>query len=72
MRSTKEKTTEFRCRSCNRKLAEGMAIKLSIKCPRCGFINSFERHERLDDRSHDARSIFNKTEIAPGLGRGQE
>lgn len=72
MRSTKEKATEYRCGSCNRKLAEGVAINLNIKCPRCGLINSFERHERLNNRSHDATSIFNKTEIALGVGRRQK
>ncbi|MGE8405069.1 MAG: Com family DNA-binding transcriptional regulator [Delftia tsuruhatensis] len=31
---------EVRCSSCNRKLAMGIFQKLSIKCPRCGTLNS--------------------------------
>ncbi|WP_074924296.1 Com family DNA-binding transcriptional regulator [Delftia lacustris] len=31
---------EVRCASCNRKLAMGVFQHLSIKCPRCGTLNS--------------------------------
>ncbi|MFE1572299.1 Com family DNA-binding transcriptional regulator [Comamonas odontotermitis] len=31
---------EIRCGSCGRKLGEGIFQILSIKCPRCGTINS--------------------------------
>lgn len=31
---------EIRCGSCRRKLAEGIYTALTIKCPRCGAINS--------------------------------
>ncbi|HCR11895.1 MAG TPA: Com family DNA-binding transcriptional regulator [Solidesulfovibrio sp.] len=30
---------EIRCGSCNRLLAKGEAVELSIKCPRCGTMN---------------------------------
>ena len=33
------KNREIRCGQCNRMLAKGMALDLSIKCPRCGTIN---------------------------------
>jgi len=39
---------DFRCAKCNKKLAEYEGnVKLSIKCPRCGFLNSKE--ESRDD-----------------------
>ena len=31
---------EIRCGACRRKLAEGIYVALTIKCPRCGAINS--------------------------------
>ncbi len=30
---------ENRCGKCNKLLAKGQALNLSIKCPRCGVIN---------------------------------
>lgn len=42
MTNTKEKQHDIRCTHCNKKLAEGVAINLSIKCPRCGKINQVE------------------------------
>ena len=30
---------DIRCGQCNRKLAEGTYLVLSIKCPRCGTVN---------------------------------
>ncbi|EHJ47416.1 Mu-like prophage protein Com [Solidesulfovibrio carbinoliphilus subsp. oakridgensis] len=30
---------EIRCGACNRLLAKGEAVNLSIKCPRCGTMN---------------------------------
>ncbi|WP_082139925.1 Com family DNA-binding transcriptional regulator [Desulfovibrio sp. TomC] len=30
---------DIRCGKCNRLLAKGEALSLSIKCPRCGAIN---------------------------------
>ena len=33
------KDREIRCGYCNRLLGKGIAIELSIKCPRCGCIN---------------------------------
>ncbi|MCM2494531.1 Com family DNA-binding transcriptional regulator [Burkholderia glumae] len=32
-------TLDIRCGQCGRKLAFGLYIELSIKCPRCGAIN---------------------------------
>ena len=37
---------DFRCTKCNRKLAVGVAIKLSIKCPRCGQMFEYENAPR--------------------------
>jgi len=34
-------TNDLRCMKCNKKLAEGKAVKLSIKCPRCGQVNEY-------------------------------
>uniref|UniRef100_UPI00345C381D Com family DNA-binding transcriptional regulator n=1 Tax=uncultured Bilophila sp. TaxID=529385 RepID=UPI00345C381D len=31
---------EIRCGHCNKMLAKGTALDLSIKCPRCGTINT--------------------------------
>ncbi|WP_341458337.1 Com family DNA-binding transcriptional regulator [Delftia acidovorans] len=40
---------EVRCSSCNRKLAMGIFQKLSIKCPRCGTLNSL----RVESPQHE-------------------
>ena len=49
------KTAEMRCKKCNKKLAEGVAVKLSIKCPRCGVLNKYgEQSERSTDRARDS------------------
>lgn len=57
-------SVDFRCTKCNKKLAEGVAVQLSIKCPRCGLINRFERHERLlaqgDHYDDSTPPFFNK------------
>jgi phage FluMu protein Com len=31
---------EIRCKQCNRLLAKGTALEITIKCPRCGAYNS--------------------------------
>jgi phage FluMu protein Com len=36
---TVENVREIRCGTCNRLLAKGEALRLAIKCPRCGTIN---------------------------------
>jgi phage FluMu protein Com len=36
-----------RCGRCNRKLAEAVYTKLSIKCPRCGVLNHLRAIEPL-------------------------
>jgi phage FluMu protein Com len=34
---------EIRCGQCGRLLAKGEAVKLAIKCPRCGAINQITK-----------------------------
>lgn len=53
------KNREIRCGRCNRMLARGVALDLSIKCPRCGTINhvrdsisSSEPHEGQTGACH--------------------
>lgn len=36
---------EIRCGQCSKKLAEGVYLKLTIKCARCRAINHFEGQE---------------------------
>ena len=36
---------DFRCRRCNKKLAEAIFTWLSIKCPRCGHLNTERAQE---------------------------
>jgi len=38
---TKPGASEIRCASCNKLLAKGRAMVLSIKCPRCRTLNTF-------------------------------
>ncbi|MDO4795503.1 MAG: Com family DNA-binding transcriptional regulator [Brachymonas sp.] len=33
------KTQDIRCNQCGKKLAEGLFVRLSIKCPRCRATN---------------------------------
>lgn len=44
---------DIRCGQCNRLLAKGEALDLSIKCPRCGAINHV-RAASPDTESHRA------------------
>ncbi len=37
---------DIRCRVCTKKLAEGVFVRLSIKCQRCKTLNLYERHQR--------------------------
>ena len=37
------KDQEIRCGRCGRLLAKGEALRLAIKCPRCGAINQITR-----------------------------
>ncbi|WP_338655659.1 Com family DNA-binding transcriptional regulator [Methylophilus sp. DW102] len=46
MINTKGKKTDLRCNNCAKKLAEGEAVLLSIKCPRCGHVNEFSNAPR--------------------------
>ncbi|WP_081986698.1 Com family DNA-binding transcriptional regulator [Chitinibacter sp. ZOR0017] len=47
----------IRCGQCDRKLAEGRYLELSIKCPRCGNLNQYqsisERHRAPNQGKHD-------------------
>ena len=36
---------DFRCQRCNRKLAEAIFTWISIKCPRCGHLNTEKAQE---------------------------
>ncbi|WP_442891470.1 Com family DNA-binding transcriptional regulator [Alcanivorax jadensis] len=36
---------DFRCQQCNRKLAEAIFTWISIKCPRCGHLNTEKAQE---------------------------
>ena len=62
MRGTEK---EIRCGVCNKMLAKGMALDLTIKCPRCGTMNhvrdaipgseSPAGHRSFDERKVDSR-----------------
>lgn len=56
--------TDIRCAACAKKLASGQYVSLTIKCGRCGTLNSFierlptrapqpERPERQDLKGYD-------------------
>ncbi len=47
----------IRCAHCNRKLAEAIYLCLSIKCPRCGALNTLKAGEpqTLKDRHVDTK-----------------
>lgn len=47
----------IRCIECNRKLAEAEFVRLSIKCPRCGFLN-MKAVEPLDLSPSAAIEVF--------------
>ncbi|OZI26845.1 hypothetical protein CAL26_05910 [Bordetella genomosp. 9] len=46
--------TEFRCGSCQRKLAEGLFVSIRIKCPRCGTFNHASAASTLNAERHGA------------------
>jgi len=46
---------EIRCRKCNRLLMKGEVLKIEIKCPKCGYIQSF-----LGERPWGKEVIRNK------------
>ena len=51
MRET-DKHPDIRCAHCGRKLGEGYALDLTIKCPRCGAFNNL-RATRPCSEPHD-------------------
>ncbi len=42
--------TEIRCGQCDKKLGEGIYLVLSIKCPRCGTMNSLRAESPTPER----------------------
>ncbi len=54
MREIDQHLPEIRCAQCGRKLGEGYALVLSIKCPRCGAYNTL-RAARPDEESRERR-----------------
>ena len=53
---------EIRCGHCNKMLARGTALDLSIKGPRCGTINTM-RAMRPGSAPHDGHRSLNNEEI---------
>ena len=53
---------EIRCGHCNKMLAKGTALDLSIKYPRCGTINTM-RAMRPGSEPHDGHRSLNNEEI---------
>ena len=53
---------EIRCGHCNKMLARGTALDLSIKCPRCGTIKTM-RAMRPGSEPHDGHRSLNNEEI---------
>ncbi len=47
----------IRCGNCNRKLAEGDYLRLTIKCPRCGALNALRAQSPTPERH---RASLNK------------
>jgi len=45
------KTTEFRCKECNKLLAKVLEDKFQAKCPRCGEINTHKAEISYDDKT---------------------
>ena len=41
---------EIRCGACARKLGEGEYIRLTIKCPRCGVMNTLRAERPTPER----------------------
>ncbi|WP_299533463.1 Com family DNA-binding transcriptional regulator [uncultured Herbaspirillum sp.] len=41
---------EIRCGKCNKKLADGLYIRLNIKCPRCGTLNHLSAKSAATER----------------------
>ncbi|MFV0600238.1 MAG: Com family DNA-binding transcriptional regulator [Brachymonas sp.] len=75
------KTQDIRCSQCGRKLAEGLFVRLSIKCPRCLAINEFttesasecpsnQKGTRHDASNHQNRPVYRPARKLPaGPGR---
>ena len=68
---------EIRCGNCRRKLGEGIFTALTIKCPRCGVLNSLRAASPSPARqgAPDPQGHHNVTVTLPGGGvihaRGQ-
>ena len=50
-----EQKPEIRCAHCGRKLGEGYALNMTIKCPRCGAFNNL-RAASPGSEPHDGRT----------------
>lgn len=48
---------EIRCSNCNKKLAEAEYRRLTIKCPRCGVMNTLKATEPLDRATSAQKEI---------------
>ena len=40
---------EIRCKKCKRLLMKGNILKIEIKCPKCGYIQNFQREKNLKE-----------------------
>ncbi|WP_081483074.1 Com family DNA-binding transcriptional regulator [Bordetella petrii] len=45
---------DIRCGHCRRKLAEGIYLRLAIKCPRCGTMNFMSAEGACQPERHGA------------------
>ncbi|WP_081455947.1 Com family DNA-binding transcriptional regulator [Pseudogulbenkiania ferrooxidans] len=48
-------TNDIRCGQCDRKLAEGRYLELTIKCPRCRAINHLKAESLTPERQRAPR-----------------
>ncbi|WP_084153758.1 Com family DNA-binding transcriptional regulator [Simplicispira psychrophila] len=48
---------EIRCGACARKLGEGVYTQLTIKCPRCGVMNSLRAQSPTPERHGASNAI---------------
>jgi phage FluMu protein Com len=60
---------EIRCKQCNRLLAKGTALEITIKCPRCGAYNSLRAAPRP---SADKQPSSALPSPRPPMGAGRQ
>jgi phage FluMu protein Com len=56
---------EIRCGQCNKKLAEAIFSRLSIKCPRCGTFNQLSAQSAVQERQPSVEPSTQGTHDAP-------